>query len=300
MLIRSVTLASAVVLATLTASPLQAQYLYMDSNGNGVHDSGDRVKKKGVTAVDIYLVSNANRDGSVATCDSDPPDSPSPTPMQVFSFSLAFKAVGGTVSWGDFTRFPTGFAFIYTVFTSDTEHHFFYSASPGVAWLEPGNLYLGRLEVQVLSGSPSIEFEPTIVRPDGFTETTSFGTPCFGIDFDYTYKLGSDFHDTDGLAAPGSPALAGGPAVIVSPNPMNPTAKFAFETTRPGQVRVRLFDLSGRLVRTVADASSMPAGRHELTLDGRNERGGEIRSGVYFYRLESVDGVATGRVTISR
>ena len=81
---------------------------------------------------------------------------------------------------------------------------------------------------------------------------------------------------------------------------MNPMAHFAFETTQAGHVRVRLFDLNGRLVRTVVDAASMPAGRHELFLDGRNNRGGALSSGVYFYRLESVDGSSTGRLTINR
>ena len=296
MLIRFVTLLSAVFLVLLSPNPLRAQYLFMDSNGNGIHDSGDRVKKKGITLVDIYLTSNANRDGSVAVCDNTSPDQPPNNSMQVFSFSLAFKAVGGTVSWGSFTRIPAGFNFLGTWFTSDTEHHVSYSgAFPGIG---PGKLYLGRLELQVLSGAPSIGFEPTICRPDGFCELTGFGTPCLGKDFDNTYKLGSDFVDADGLAPQGSPN--GAAAVVVSPNPMNPMAHFAFETTKVGPVRVRLFDLSGRLVRTVVDAASMPAGRHELFLDGRNDRGGVLSSGVYFYRLESVEGSSTGRVTINR
>jgi len=300
--IRLIILACALVLTILAPSNLRAQYLYMDSNGNGIHDSGDRVKKKGTTTVDVYLISNANRNGSVATCDNNwvTPEYPGSTPLQVFSGSLAFKAVGGTVTWGEFTRFPETFFFVYSLMSTDTEHHVFVSSKPGEGWLEPGRVYLGRLEVRVASGAPSLEFEPEIHRADGNTETTSFGSRCLGYDFDNTYKLGSDFNDTDGLAAPGSPSsVSSAGAVVVSPNPMNPTAKFAFATSRTGPVRVQLFDVRGQLARTVVDAV-MPAGSHEVILDGKDNHGRGLGSGVYLYRLESADGMSVGRLTIMR
>ena len=281
---------------------LVAQYLYMDSNGNGIHDSGDRVAKKGVTSVDVYLVSNANEDGSVATCNNNwvTPELPIPNPLRVFSFGLAFKAVGGTVSWGEFTQVPSTFEFLYSAVTTDTEHHVFFFSHPDNPQLEPGKIFLGSIDIQVTSGSPSLEFQPTIQLPNGSSETTSFGTPCLGLDWDNTYKLGSDFFDTDGLAAAGSPAAASSSRILVSPNPMNPTAKIAFQTTRAGRVRIQLFDLNGRLVRTVVDASSMPAGSHEVLVDGKNHRGADLGSGIYFVRIESADGVSKGRVTLAR
>jgi hypothetical protein len=39
-------------------------------------------------------------------------------------------------------------------------------------------------------------------------------------------------------------------------------------------------------------------GAHDVTVDGRNEQGNRLASGVYFYRVESVDGVSKGAFTV--
>jgi hypothetical protein len=39
-------------------------------------------------------------------------------------------------------------------------------------------------------------------------------------------------------------------------------------------------------------------GLHELAIDGRNEQGNRLSSGVYFYRVQSVDGVSKGSFQI--
>ncbi len=94
--------------------------------------------------------------------------------------------------------------------------------------------------------------------------------------------------------------LAGrGPlSATVSPNPLNPDATLSFLTLKPGQVIVSVFDSGGRLVRTLQNEAGSPAGYHEVTFDGRGEMGERLGSGVYFYRVETADGVATGRFVI--
>ncbi len=87
-------------------------------------------------------------------------------------------------------------------------------------------------------------------------------------------------------------------AASVSPNPLNPSAILSFNTVEPGRVRVTMFDLQGRLVRTLMEAPIAPAGEHEVRIDGRGERGEVLPSGVYFYRVESPDGTASGRFAI--
>jgi len=86
----------------------------------------------------------------------------------------------------------------------------------------------------------------------------------------------------------------------LSPNPMNPEGVFAFRTTRVGPVRVRLYDMTGRLVRTLVDLSSVPAGYCDARFDGKADNGHRLPSAVYFYRLETGDGVTTGRLVIAR
>jgi flagellar hook assembly protein FlgD len=74
----------------------------------------------------------------------------------------------------------------------------------------------------------------------------------------------------------------------------------SFSTARPGHVKVTLYDLSGRLVRTLLDQTTLPAGYHDLMVDGRTASGGRLASGVYFYRIESAEGESAGRFVIAK
>jgi flagellar hook assembly protein FlgD len=71
-------------------------------------------------------------------------------------------------------------------------------------------------------------------------------------------------------------------------------------TSKPGFVRVKMFDLSGRLVRTLMDESHALAGFHSVKIDGRGEHGEKLASGVYFYRVETAQGRVQGRFTIMK
>ena len=64
------------------------------------------------------------------------------------------------------------------------------------------------------------------------------------------------------------------------PNPFPSATVIPFELPSAAQVRVRVFDVLGRVVTTLIDAS-LPAGKHEIPF-----RGGTLPSGMYFYRLD--------------
>ncbi|HLQ67619.1 MAG TPA: T9SS type A sorting domain-containing protein, partial [Candidatus Limnocylindrales bacterium] len=91
---------------------------------------------------------------------------------------------------------------------------------------------------------------------------------------------------------------AGEVAASVSPNPLNPTGTIAFYTPKPGPLRVTLYDVTGRLVRTLVDAQNAASGDHELRIDGTGLGGRPLSSGVYFYRVETSAGIATGRFAV--
>ncbi len=81
------------------------------------------------------------------------------------------------------------------------------------------------------------------------------------------------------------------PAFVTSlshafPNPMNPTATIRFTIGTPGRVMLRVFDVSGRAVRTLVD-ENRDVGEHTAIWDGRNDRGEKVASGVFFYKLEA-------------
>jgi PKD repeat protein len=85
----------------------------------------------------------------------------------------------------------------------------------------------------------------------------------------------------------------------ISPNPLNPTAKLSFVTLRPGAVKVQMFDVQGRLIRTLLDERNADMGEHNLTIDGRAANGSKLASGVYFVRVQSqYDGSVTKSITI--
>ncbi len=70
------------------------------------------------------------------------------------------------------------------------------------------------------------------------------------------------------------------------PNPFNPTTTIGFSLAERAHVRLVVFDVSGRRVRTLVDATRAPA-HYRVTWDGRTDRGARVASGVYFYRLEA-------------
>ena len=83
------------------------------------------------------------------------------------------------------------------------------------------------------------------------------------------------------------------------PNPFNPSTTIAFSVAAPGRVTLRVYDVSGRLVRTLLDGT-MPAGRHEARWDGRTDRGAAAASGVYFCRLATPLSTKTQRIVLLR
>jgi spore coat protein A len=83
------------------------------------------------------------------------------------------------------------------------------------------------------------------------------------------------------------------------PNPFDETTLVIFELPRAERVRARVYDVSGRLVRELLDASR-PAGRHQLAWEGVDRDGHYVPAGVYFVRLESGEYQAVRKVTVLR
>jgi len=71
------------------------------------------------------------------------------------------------------------------------------------------------------------------------------------------------------------------------PNPFNPTTTISIDLPRQGAVGLRIFDISGRLVRALMDGEVCDQGRHEAVWDGRDNGGKQMSSGTYFYRLQT-------------
>jgi hypothetical protein len=72
------------------------------------------------------------------------------------------------------------------------------------------------------------------------------------------------------------------------PNPFNPNTTIKFDLPKATYVKLIIYDVLGRRVRTLVD-EFMKAGYQSKVWDGKNDKGISAASGVYFYRLHTAE-----------
>ena len=83
----------------------------------------------------------------------------------------------------------------------------------------------------------------------------------------------------------------------IRPNPVNPKTELTFRLSQPGRVRVLVYDLQGRLVKTLLD-ENRPVGDQTVSWNGSNSRSATVSSGVYFVKIKAPEGQEVQRVTV--
>jgi hypothetical protein len=81
------------------------------------------------------------------------------------------------------------------------------------------------------------------------------------------------------------------------PNPFNPSTKIAYSIPADGHVELMVYDVAGRLVRTLVDEPRR-ANRYTAVWDGKDNRGTAVASGVYFYRIQAGKYRATKKMVV--
>ncbi len=76
------------------------------------------------------------------------------------------------------------------------------------------------------------------------------------------------------------------------PNPFNPTTKIFFDIDKPGFVKLSVSDITGKEVVELVNAS-MNTGSYEVNFNAEN-----LPGGVYFYRLETLNGIDTKKMIL--
>ena len=111
------------------------------------------------------------------------------------------------------------------------------------------------------------------------------GTDTYALDDIVRIDFISDT-TTVGVEGPGDRPISLDPRHLFqnAPNPFWPDTRIAFDLPAAGRAELRIFDVSGRLIRTLVD-EKRPAGPHSVRWDGRDETGKAVPSGVYFYSL---------------
>jgi hypothetical protein len=86
-------------------------------------------------------------------------------------------------------------------------------------------------------------------------------------------------------------------SVSVSPNPFNPATTITFTVPRRSHVTLSIYDINGRRVDTLVDRM-MERGLERAVWNGRDTRGSQVSSGVYFYRVKASDAVSIGKILL--
>ena len=79
------------------------------------------------------------------------------------------------------------------------------------------------------------------------------------------------------------------------PNPFNPTTKFKFSLPKFSEVKIVVYDIMGREVKTLIN-EKLETGKYEVDWNGTNGLGNTVSSGIYFYRIVAGDFVESKKM----
>jgi hypothetical protein len=82
------------------------------------------------------------------------------------------------------------------------------------------------------------------------------------------------------------------------PNPFNPSTEIHFDLEEPAQVSLGIYDLGGRLLRSLLHEEFRPAGLSTLRWDGRDGQDRPLPTGLYLYRLDGPGWSSSRKMTL--
>ena len=83
------------------------------------------------------------------------------------------------------------------------------------------------------------------------------------------------------------------------PNPFNPATTISYQLPESGKVRLDVYNLKGQLVKTLIDGTQV-SGMHSIVWNGTDTKNRSVASGVYLYRLSSLNNVQTKRMLLMK
>ncbi len=87
--------------------------------------------------------------------------------------------------------------------------------------------------------------------------------------------------------------------IAITPNPLSNSATISFTLPQPKKVSINIFDMTGRLVKTLVDAE-MQAGTHQIIWDAEDEKGNSVSEGVYILKFQTNNYSETKKLSIVR
>lgn len=157
----------------------------------------------------------------------------------------------------------------------------------------PRNLFGQEVEKRVSVGGTEEFWSPSLAAldsdGDGKTNGQELGDPAG------TWSTGQpnpgNFNAISNPGDPNSTAVENLTEVPTSyrllnnyPNPFNPTTTIEFDIPQSENVSLNIFNINGELVRTLA-GEKLQAGHYIKVWDGINDKGNQVSSGIYIYKL---------------
>ncbi len=132
---------------------------------------------------------------------------------------------------------------------------------------------------------------------------TFMGAPDFGggpLNNNGDFDIFMVSMDPSGDGSPVFDSVPAGPARLLQnvPNPFNPVTTIVFDLSAQTPVSLRVFDVSGHLIRIIMSAETAGPGRHYIQWDGRDDLGKPSAAGVYLYRLDTGEYTQTKHMTL--
>ena len=152
----------------------------------------------------------------------------------------------------------------------------------------------------------SPDFTPSAENRVDMTATTEWTDPEYNAPGVYYKITAVDFSGNESDAASAGTVTAATVPVTPEryrlypnvPNPFNPTTSIRYDVpVGGGEVTLRIYDVSGKLIRTLVDGPET-AGEKTVTWNGTDTQGRSVVSGVYFYRLQAPGYEKTLKMTL--
>ncbi|MDH5684246.1 MAG: T9SS type A sorting domain-containing protein, partial [candidate division WOR-3 bacterium] len=87
------------------------------------------------------------------------------------------------------------------------------------------------------------------------------------------------------------------PNLVIYPNPFSSTVRINYRITKPGKVKLVLYDVLGQKVKTLIETKQEP-GSHEVIWNSKNGSGKKVTPGIYFFRMETDEREITKKVSL--
>jgi len=189
-----------------------------------------------------------------------------------------------------------------------------------VAWEDKRNAVIYYDERTDIYGT-RVATDGTVIDPAGVplaASTVPEGRPALASVGEVTLLAASSFRADPELAAyrigiqRNGGAVTAAPEVLASgesairllgaqPNPSRAATTIRFRIAEAAPVTVQVFDVRGRLLRTLADRRAMPSdGVAGAPWDGRDADGRAVGSGVFLYRVQTPNGAVSGKMVRRR